>query len=175
VNKVRPCPFQYTWTLTTESSPAVEALFSLAKSRLPTALETKFAEFPVALIETHGKDLTVSADPSRSGTPSPSTLPIPASSASTSTSTSGPTSPLASEPLQSMVAKMSMFNTTKVTVKATFMADADVLFGLLTDENKIPSWTRASAKVRVPRSTLDERSALICYFRRIQIIVDSSS
>ena len=66
-----PLP-QYEWKLDTDRSPAVEALFNLAKSRLPAALEAKFAAFPAAIIDTHGKDLTVSADPSRQGSPAPS-------------------------------------------------------------------------------------------------------
>ena len=39
-------------------------------------------------------------------------------------------------------------NTTSLSVDAHFMAAADDLFGLLTDEKRIPSWTRAPAKVR---------------------------
>jgi activator of HSP90 ATPase len=131
---------QYAWALTTATTPAVEALFNLAKSRLSTALETKFAEFPSALIDTHGKDLTVSADPSRSGTPAP---PAPRAStpASTSTNTASSTKPSKDEGTKSSL------NTTKISVEATFMAAADDLFGLFTDEKRIPSWTRAAAQV----------------------------
>ncbi|KAG6843847.1 hypothetical protein H0H93_016901, partial [Arthromyces matolae] len=65
--------YAYSWSLSTASSPAVDKLFSLAKSRLPAALEAKFAAFPVAIIDIHGKDLTVSGQPSRVGTPAPGT------------------------------------------------------------------------------------------------------
>jgi activator of HSP90 ATPase len=34
-----------------------------------------------------------------------------------------------------------------VVKEATFMAAADDLFGLFTDERRIPSWTRAPAQV----------------------------
>ncbi|KAJ7287206.1 activator of Hsp90 ATPase [Mycena rebaudengoi] len=128
--------YVYQWTLTTASSPAAESLFSLAKSRLPTALETKFAEFAVALVDTHGKDLTVSGDPSRSGTPAP------AATASTSEAASATAAPPAPKPAE----KKSNINTTKITVEGSFMAAADDLFGLLTDEKRIPNWTRSSAK-----------------------------
>ncbi|KAJ7502957.1 activator of Hsp90 ATPase [Mycena galericulata] len=127
--------YVYQWSLSTASSPAVDALFSLAKSRLPTALEAKFAEFAVALVDTHGKDLTVSGDPSRSGTPAPA--------ASTSTTASVPA---AAPPVPKPAEKKSNINTTKVTVEGSFMAAADDLFGLLTDEKRIPMWTRASAQ-----------------------------
>ena len=139
-----PFFLQYTWTLETESSPAVEALFSLAKDRLPIALEAKFAEFPASLIETHGKDLTVSADPSRSGTPAPSALlNAPASAATAANSSSTSVAP----PAKNTEPKKSLLNTTTVKVEGTFMAGADTLFGLLTEESKIPLWTHASAKV----------------------------
>jgi activator of HSP90 ATPase len=113
----------------------VDSVFSLAKSRLPTALEAKFAEFAVALVDTHGKDLTVSGDPSRSGTPAPAA------------STSGGGASAAAPPAPKPAEKKSSINTTKITVEGSFMAAADDLFGLLTDEKRIPMWTRASAQV----------------------------
>jgi activator of HSP90 ATPase len=133
---------QFSWKLTTASSPTVDALFKLAKTRLPTALETKFAEFPSAIIETHGKDLQVagSGDPSRSGTPVQ-----PATPASASGSQRQPASVKSG-------ANVKPVNTTAVTVEANFMASAEDLFSLLTDENRIPSWTRAPAKVLTPHS-----------------------
>lgn len=128
-------PKQYEWTLTTARSPAVDTLFALAKARLPTALETKFAEFPAAIVETHGKDLTVSADPSRQGSPAPAVA-----------SNSG--APKASAPKPAPKKPAAAVNTATVTVDATFMAAADDLFDLLTNEQRIPAWTRAPAKVR---------------------------
>ncbi|KAF5387035.1 hypothetical protein D9615_001566 [Tricholomella constricta] len=127
--------YVYSWNLATSRSPAVETLFGIAKSRLPVALEAKFAEFPVALIEAHGKDLTVSADPSRAGTPAPSAGSTPVSAAA---STSAPVQPKKAEP--------KTVNTKVVTVEATFQAAADDLYSLLTDEKRIPIWTRAPAQ-----------------------------
>ncbi|KAJ7099590.1 activator of Hsp90 ATPase [Mycena belliarum] len=126
--------YAYSWSLTTASSPTVDALFTLAKSRLPAALEVKFAEFPVALVDTHGKDLTVHGDPSRSGTSTPA-------ASSSGASASAPAAP-APKPAE----KKSNVNTTKISVEGSFMATADDLFGLLTDEKRIPMWTRAPAK-----------------------------
>ncbi|KAJ7818180.1 activator of Hsp90 ATPase [Mycena olivaceomarginata] len=95
----------YNWSLTTASSPEVDAIFSLARSRLPTALETKFAEFAAALVETHGRDLTVSGDPSRSGTPAP------AASSSGGAAGASAVAPAAPKPAE----KKSNINTTKIT------------------------------------------------------------
>ncbi|KAJ7039040.1 activator of Hsp90 ATPase [Mycena alexandri] len=128
--------YVYQWSLSTPSSPEVNSIFALAKSRLPTALETKFAEFAVALVDTHGKDLTVSGDPSRSGTPTPAAS---TSGAAAGTSAATPAAPKPAE-------KKSNINTTKITVEGSFMAAADDLFGLLTDEKRIPMWTRAAAQ-----------------------------
>ncbi|KAJ7350475.1 activator of Hsp90 ATPase [Mycena albidolilacea] len=128
--------YVYNWSLMTASSPEVDAIFSLARSRLPTALETKFAEFAAALVETHGKDLTVSGDPSRSGTPAP------AASSSGGAAGASAAAPAAPKPAE----KKSNINTTKITVESSFMASADDLFGLLTDEKRIQLWTHASAQ-----------------------------
>lgn len=40
-------------------------------------------------------------------------------------------------------------NAALVEVEATFQAAADDLFSLLTDEKRIPAWSRAPAKVRL--------------------------
>ncbi|CAL1705696.1 unnamed protein product [Somion occarium] len=130
----------YEWSLTTPSTPTVEALFNLVKARLPVALETKFAEFPSAIIETHGKDLTVSADTSRTGTPAPPTSNIPvASGASLATIAAAAAKPAPRTETKKL-------NTTTVSVDANFMASADDLFSILTDEKRIPAWSRAPAK-----------------------------
>ena len=128
---------KYQWSLTSPSSPAADALLALAKKSLPAALEKKFAEFPAAIIDTHGKDLQVSssAEPSRQGTPAPSGTSASTASAKPSTSTSG-------APVKIAAAKV---NTTSVNAEANFMAAADDLFDLLTNEKRIPLWTRAPA------------------------------
>lgn len=121
----------------TASSKAVDALYKLAKKKLPIALEAKFAEFPLAIIETHGKDLTVSTESSRTGTPIQTATGV---SGSRMNNTAAPSPPVKS-------AEVAAINTTTITVDATFMASADDLFSILTDENRIPMWSRAPAKV----------------------------
>jgi len=126
--------YTYQWS---EGGGANSALYALAKQHLPVALEVKFAEFPVALIEKHGRDLTVSGEPSRTGTPAPTSAPVAAS---------GSAAPSVPAPVKPAVATKSALNTSKIVKEATFMAAADDLFGLLTDPQRIPSWTRAPAE-----------------------------
>ena len=131
------CAKQYQWSLTSESSPETTALFALAREKLPTALEAKFALFPVDLIDTHGKDIIVGPnETSRTSSPAPPPLPAPAS-----TGTSGSAKKVA--------ASSQRINTSAVNVEATFRASADDLFSLLTDEKRIPTWSRATAKVHL--------------------------
>jgi activator of HSP90 ATPase len=122
--------------LTSGSSKEADEVYRFAKSKLPAALETKFAEFPAALIDTHGQDLQVvgSNEPSRSASPA-----IPAPSAGTSTTPALP---------QKKKAESKPVNVKKVAVEASFQASADDLFGMLTDEKKIPMWSRAAAQVK---------------------------
>jgi activator of HSP90 ATPase len=125
-------PKKYQWTVTSPSSPATTSLFALAKEKLPTALETKFAAFPADLIDTHGKDIIVgSNEPSRTGSPAPPS------------STAVPASALGS----AKKATSQKINVSVVEVEATFRASGDDLFSLLTDEKRIPTWSRAPAKV----------------------------
>jgi activator of HSP90 ATPase len=112
-------------------------LFAVAKQRLPKVLETKLSSFPAAIIDVHGKDLTVSVDPSRSGTPAPGT-----STSAPVTATSSSSTPVAKPK-----ARVKNVNIATVVVEADFQASADDLFGLLTDPKRIPSWTRAPAEV----------------------------
>ncbi|KAF9652899.1 hypothetical protein BDM02DRAFT_3088389 [Thelephora ganbajun] len=129
--------YVYNWTLSTKSSGAADTLYQLARKRLPVVLEAKFAEFPSAIIETHGKDLTVSAEPSRTGTPVQST-----NVTSTTTTTTPEPKPVVKKPPP----KTTTVNTSTVEVEAIFMAAADDLFSLFTDEKRIPVWTRAPAQ-----------------------------
>lgn len=126
--------WQYEWSLSTESTPTVDALYAFAKARLPPALESKFAELPVAMIDTHGKDLTVSTETSRTGTPAP---------AAAATNSSSAAAVFTPPPV-----RKTPVNTSQIVKEARFMVAADDLYSLLTDEGRIPSWTRAPAQVR---------------------------
>jgi len=91
--------------------------------------------FPQAIIDTHGKDLTVSTEPSRTGTPTPS---MPANKPVVSAARSALSQSIRSGASTNV-------NTTTVTASANFQASAQDLFSLLTDQTRIPSWTRAPA------------------------------
>jgi len=127
--------YVYHWSLASQSSPETAALFDLAKSKLPTALETKFAAFPVDLIDTHGKDIIVgSNEPSRTSSPAPPP------------SASAPAGSGVPVPAKKAAAPQRKINTSTVEVEATFHASGDDLFSLLTDPKRIPQWSRAPAK-----------------------------
>ncbi|KAJ3785742.1 activator of Hsp90 ATPase [Lentinula aff. detonsa] len=134
--------YQYFWSITSGSSAAADALVTMAKTRVPPLLEEIFNRLPAALIETHGKDLKVSAEPSRSGTPTPA----PSTSASTAAAETSVSSSGAPKPPVKNETKKVSVNSATVTVDASFMAAADDLFNLLTDEKRIPAWTRAAAQ-----------------------------
>ncbi|KAF8912144.1 activator of Hsp90 ATPase [Gymnopilus junonius] len=138
--------FVYNWTLVTPASPEVNAVFDLARSRLPTALEAKLATFPIAMLETHGRDLTVSAEPSRATTPSQASKPTQSAAAAAAAAAPVAATSASFAPVKSKAEQKGHVNTTTVVVEADFRASAEDLFNLLTDEKRIPSWTRAPAK-----------------------------
>lgn len=139
-----PSPSQYNWSLSSSSSPAAQSVFSLAKSRLPAALEVVFKKFPVDLVETHGKDIQITNSTANSADPSRSTTPAPAAAASSSTASQEKKAPTVVKQKEKPV------NTSRVTAEAQFMASADDLFDMLTNETRIPMWTRAPAQVNIP-------------------------
>lgn len=95
----------------------------------------------MALVETHGKDLTVSTEPSRSGTPA-------ANGTTTPNSSSNPISKSVQASVSKSTKKATAGNTEVVTIEGTFQAAADDLYSLFVDEARIPMWSRASAQVR---------------------------
>ncbi|KAF8516760.1 activator of Hsp90 ATPase [Gautieria morchelliformis] len=131
--------YVFNWTLDTSSSGPVDALYNLARTCLPTALKDKLAQFPVALMETHGKDLTVSGEPSRAATPQ-----APGVAASTADQKVNKEKP---------APKAKAINTETVVVSASFQAAADDLFNILTDEKRIPHWSRAPAQSKAEVGT----------------------
>jgi hypothetical protein len=49
--------------------------------------------------------------------------------------------------IKQVAEKLKTLSVAQVSVEATFMASAEDLFGLLTDERRIPLWSRDAAKV----------------------------
>lgn len=91
-------------------------------------------------METHGRDLTVSTEPSRAATPSLGSKDdiIPATTFKQSADATKQFKP---------AMKNAAISTRTVEVEATFQASADDLFSLFTDEKRIPAWSRAPAQV----------------------------
>ncbi|KAF6763730.1 chaperone activator [Ephemerocybe angulata] len=113
--------FVFQWSLDTASSPEVDAVYKLARTKLQGAIETKLSSLARAIIDTHGKDIQVS------GTSTPTNA------------ASGPSTPTAAATPDKAV------TVSNIVVEATFQASGDDLFSLLTDEKRIPAWTRNSA------------------------------
>jgi activator of HSP90 ATPase len=93
-------------------------------------LSAKFDSFAPALVAAHG-DLA----PSQSG-----------SGSSTPAYAPAPPAPAAKEE-KKPVKESAVGNTATVTVEARLQASGEDIWGLLTDEQKIPMWARAPAKV----------------------------
>ena len=130
--------YRFEWSLKTASSAEVDAVYKLAKTRLPAAIEARLASFPSTIVEVHGKDVYIGGTGSGTSTPSVVSAPSPApaaSSASASAKASSAPVKKTSKPA----------NTSTITVESSFQASADDLFNLLTDEKRIPAWTRNAA------------------------------
>lgn len=82
----------------------------------------------------------ITPEASRTGSPAP---PVSASSSTTVQNAAAPTS----SGVKVVKQEKKSLNTANVTVESTFMATAEDLYQFLTDESKIPMWTRAAAQV----------------------------
>jgi len=125
--------YTYSWELTSAVSESANALLAFAKAQLTPALEAKFNDFPSILMNTHGKDITVSAPNSQE--PSRSVTPVGAVSSGVA--------PIAAQAKVTTAPKG--LNTTSLNVEANFMASSEDMFSILTDEKRIPHWSHNSA------------------------------
>jgi activator of HSP90 ATPase len=119
-----------------KASPPPHLPFFLFNSQVILILATQ------TLISTHGKDLLkdVNDSPASSGT----TTPVrPGQGAAVAAPKAAPSAPATSAQKSG-----GAINTTTVNVEGQFQASADDLFDFLTNEQKIPMWTRNPAKVR---------------------------
>lgn len=138
--------YTYEWKLT-KSTPAEDApstpteqdLYAQVKKQLPAHLTKLFQTFPKAIVDTHGKDLV--ATPTASGAATPSNE----SSGSGSTVTPAAVAAATATPAPVKPGKK-VSNSSTVRAEAQFMISAADLFSLLTDESRIPQWTRAPAQ-----------------------------
>nr|KIR87788.1 chaperone activator [Cryptococcus tetragattii IND107] len=129
--------YVYEFTVTGGSSSASDELLSYIRKSFPPLLSDKFNSFRPALLAAHGSAVADAASASGSGASTPAAY------------TPAPPAKDADEPIKKEQKKeeKSVGTTVTVEVKADLQASADDLWGLLTDENKIPMWSRSSAKL----------------------------
>lgn len=141
--------YEYNTTSSDGDSAQVAALVRQVRSLLPSLLEKKFKEFPKALVDTHGKDLTVvtgEETPSGSGTVTPARQPAPAKTTISGSKLANSSTDAASK------AKAPKASTQTQKVSSHFQASASDLWGMLTDERRMPIWSQAPAQVGIPPS-----------------------
>ncbi|KAG9043470.1 hypothetical protein FS837_009502 [Tulasnella sp. UAMH 9824] len=118
--------------LTSGSGSAANALHQRVRKELPKFFKDKLGPFPRAMLDTHGRDVT----PSVSGTATP----VGNGPAVAPAEAAARLAPLKAK------APAKAINTSTVTVEATLAASAEDIYELLTNESRIPSWSRAPAK-----------------------------
>ncbi|WVQ99307.1 hypothetical protein IAU59_006439 [Kwoniella sp. CBS 9459] len=137
--------YVFEWSVTSSSSGPSSELLSYIKSSFPSVLADRMNTFRADLLAAHGNPTSADASPSPSGTSTP------AAAATGSSSSYAPAPPTkAPEPKkeeQPKEQKKDVGKTVTVEVKADLQASADDLWSLLTDENKIPMWSRSAAKI----------------------------
>jgi activator of HSP90 ATPase len=125
--------------MTTSSSVETQALYEAVRAHLAPSLLPVFHAFREQLIQANAKDLghDENASPSTSGATTPQ---IGLKSGTPAAST---TAPAAQKPK----ASSSGLSTTKVEVEADLSIRKEDLWDLLTNQARIPMWTRAPAQV----------------------------
>lgn len=102
-----------------------------------SALTTEFNKFPKVLVETHGQP-TSQPD---SGTATPAAKEMPAAQKQAATAT-------VNEPKKATTEKKELQgSTSSIVVETRLAASAEDLWLFLTDDKRVPMWTRAPAKV----------------------------
>ncbi|WVF71572.1 hypothetical protein IAT40_006380 [Kwoniella sp. CBS 6097] len=134
--------YVFEWSITSSSSGPSSDLLSYIKSSFPSVLSEKMNTFRADLLAAYGNPTSADASPSPSGTSTP------AAGSSSSYAPAPPTkAPEAKKEETPKEEKKDVGKTVTVEVKADLQASADDLWSLLTDENKIPMWSRSAAKI----------------------------
>jgi activator of HSP90 ATPase len=103
---------------------------------LVPVLISKFNEFPKQLVAANGNDIAP-VSPGASGTSTPvATKYSPA-----------PPGEVRAKAADQKAAGSGVVNTATVTVEARLQASADDMYAFMTDERRIPMWSRSAAKV----------------------------
>ena len=128
---------QYTFALTSDASDAATAVLAIVKKSFPDVLSAKFNELRPALLEVHGAPDGTTPGGSGASTPASYTPAPPASTAKVE--------PKKQEGKEEK--KGPIVTGKAVEVSAELQASAEDLWGLLTEESKIPMWSRSAAQV----------------------------
>ncbi|SGY77456.1 BQ5605_C005g03642 [Microbotryum silenes-dioicae] len=140
--------YVFTSTLDSAATKQSDAFNTIARKALANKLRPIFQRFPADLIEAHGRDLLSDVD-GGSGAGSGASTPATATASSSATaSQSKPTVPLGSSVSIRQGKSGQSFNTAVVKAEGEFMCDAATLWEFLTNEQKIPLWSRNPAKFR---------------------------
>ncbi|ORY34097.1 activator of Hsp90 ATPase [Naematelia encephala] len=129
--------YVYEFRLSGTSTPAAQTLLTYLKTAFPPILSDKFNGLRPALLAVHGNP--------DSGATSGTSTPTSAPATTTAAYTPAPPAP-APEPETKKESK-SVASTSSVEVTAQLQASAEDIWGLLTDESRIPMWSRSPAKL----------------------------
>ncbi|KAA1104439.1 hypothetical protein PGT21_023522 [Puccinia graminis f. sp. tritici] len=122
---------------------------SRAKKSLGPAMCKIFQAFPKAIIDEHGAGFYKENGLSPAGTPGGSGTTTPQPSAANLQTKSAPTAaPVPADDPSTKSNKGNVVNTSSVRIDGQFMCSASDLFDFLTDESKIPMWSRNPAKMK---------------------------
>ncbi|WVR07138.1 hypothetical protein IAU60_004179 [Kwoniella sp. DSM 27419] len=134
--------YVFDWSVSSSSSGPSSELLSFIRSAFPSILKEKLNSFRADLLAAHGNPTSGDASPSASG----AATPVPSSSGY---APAPPAKAPETEKKPEKKEEAKVGKTTTVEVKADLQASADDLWSLLTDENKIPMWSRSAAKVKL--------------------------
>ncbi|WAR59819.1 hypothetical protein PtB15_11B460 [Puccinia triticina] len=122
---------------------------SQAKKSLGPAMCKIFQAFPKAIIDAHGAGFYKENGMSPSETPGGSGTSTPQPTAGNLQTKSAPTAaPVPVDDPSTKTSKGDVVNTSSVRIDGQFMCSASDLFDFLTDESKIPMWSRNPAKMK---------------------------
>lgn len=142
---------QFEWSSSTPSD-----FRSFLQSSLVPVLISKFNEFPKQLVAANGNDIAP-VSPGASG----ATTPV-----ATKYSPAPPGEVRAKAAAEQKLAGSGVVNTATVTVEARLQASAHDMYAFMTDERRIPMWSRSAAKVgvflRVGRCFPAKSTAMLC-------------
>ncbi|KAG7528126.1 hypothetical protein FFLO_06392 [Filobasidium floriforme] len=115
-----------------------DAFRTFLRSNFPPILAAKFDSFPKVLVEKHGQPTTTTPSGSGSGSATPQDITVEAEPEAQSTQAKKPVV----EEKKSLVG-----GTSSVEVESRLAASAEDMWLFLTDEKRVPMWTRSPAKI----------------------------